>query len=786
MKEKHDIYYLDGPLHQTEETYLIPPKVVEPFDQGDFDHLLSQKLTNLIFKMRIQRGYIQTGAGSNSGGINTAQVASDIVFWAGKDQSNRVTAPFRVTAAGNVTVNNITIGTTIVTAATTDNLQTAINTLNTAGGGTLYLQTGTYTLGSSLTLYSNISIIGTGSGNTTIDFNTTANNATMTGTSVYTTGTIASIGGGVNVVGSGTTWTAAMIGQQIFINNRWYIIVNVVDATHLTLATGYADGATFAGTYRIATPIKNVTLTGMTIKNSTLTALVGTDVRDLNLNNVVFVSNNKGFSLTNLMNIGANQVTSASSTSNGFELTNGSFCNFLQVAAVSNGGSGAVLNNIKSSPFYFSAADSNTVDGYNCTSVTNCVFEIEAASNTGIGIQFVSGCNNNFITESLITSNISDGIKLTASSSNNTIGGAINITGSGGWGINIANANDNNNTIIVPYFATNTSGNLQDLGTGTNQVLTAISSNSQTFTANGTWTKPSGITAVQVTCIGAGGGGGGGASNSAATGGGGGGGGGFYGTRIFKASDLGATVAVTVGSGGTAGAGGTGGLNNAAGGGAGGNSLFGTVLTAYGGGGGGAGNQAGNAPGGGGGGGSGGVGPNGVNNTATIGGVPATGTGNGINGQGGGSIIVSPYNGSNSEFGGGGGGNSFNDVTMGPGGSSLFGAAGGGGGGYHDGINARAGGVGGNVQSYVAGGGGGGGASGNPGVVGTAGMAGTSLLCGTGGGGGGASTGASAGGAGGAGGAIGGGGGGGGANRNSGAGGAGGVGGRGEIRIIAW
>src|SRR5258708_18769317 len=92
MKEKHDIYYLDGPLHQTEETYLIPPKVVEPFDQGDFDHLLSQKLTNLIFKMRIQRGYIQTGAGSNSGGINTAQVASDIVFWAGKDQSKRVTA----------------------------------------------------------------------------------------------------------------------------------------------------------------------------------------------------------------------------------------------------------------------------------------------------------------------------------------------------------------------------------------------------------------------------------------------------------------------------------------------------------------------------------------------------------------------------------------------------------------------------------------------------------------------------------------------------------------------
>src|SRR5258708_38975104 len=164
-----------------------------------------------------------------------------------------------------------------------------------------------------------------------------------------------------------------MIGQQIFINNRWYIIVNVVDATHLTLATGYADGATFAGTYRIATPIKNVTLTGMTIKNSTLTALVGTDVRDLNLNNVVFVSNNKGFSLTNLMNIGANQVTSASSTSNGFELTNGSFCNFLQVAAVSNGGAGAALFNNKTSSFFFSFVPFYTPQKYYYHSDTNSV-----------------------------------------------------------------------------------------------------------------------------------------------------------------------------------------------------------------------------------------------------------------------------------------------------------------------------------------------------------------------------------------------------------------------------
>lgn len=182
-------------------------------------------------------------------------------------------------------------------------------------------------------------------------------------------------------------------------------------------------------------------------------------------------------------------------------------------------------------------------------------------------------------------------------------------------------------------------------------------------TTTGTWTKPTQVTAsstVLVECWGGGGAGSG--ADSGTNSRTGGGGGGAYLSRLFLASNLTSTVAVTIGAGGT-------GVSDSSGN-AGGNTTFGSYLIAYGGGGGG----LGTAGGGGGGGGALGAGGNSTSNTGASGGGPlgsaASSANSGLGGAGGGTNA----SGGASAFGGGGGG------SANTGGGSVYGGGGGGGG----------------------------------------------------------------------------------------------------------
>lgn len=230
----------------------------------------------------------------------------------------------------------------------------------------------------------------------------------------------------------------------------------------------------------------------------------------------------------------------------------------------------------------------------------------------------------------------------------------------------------------------------------------------QSFTANGTWTKPTGVFSNSVTKIELWGGGAGGA-----TGPGGGGGGGGYSVIELPTSSLAATAAVAVGTPGASGSDG-------------GNSTFGSYLTAYGGGKGanpvtaaGAG-LGGKVLGGGGGGGGAAGSTGGANGGGFGGGIGATSTSGTTDatqpfGGGGGGSSSGSSTGGASFYGGGGGGNGTNFSF--PGGASVFGGGGGGGG---TGATAAAGGLStyggaggtGGIMGHIPGGGGGRGATG--------------------------------------------------------------------------
>lgn len=334
---------------------------------------------------------------------------------------------------------------------------------------------------------------------------------------------------------------------------------------------------------------------------------------------------------------------------------------------------------------------------------------------------------------------------------------------------------------------------------------TASGPNIQTFTSSGTWTKPSGASLVLIRIFGGGGGGGGGLSSYASPGTGGtGGGGGACVNILVRASTLGSSETITIGSGGSAGGPGSGGGN-------GGNTTFGSIFTAYGGGGGGSAVTGSSGVSGGAGGGFGGAGSSATSGTGSsvggqVGGLPNSpfyGSSTNVSGNMNASTLGAGGAGSNwyiaeagsAEYGGGGGGiGNSNYYSTTSGGSSIYGGGGGGAGNgsngttsWNSGYSGNGGGAGvslkGTNQGSTASIGGGGNravddSNGNPGTQ--------NSYWGNGAGGSGGGWGSTGVGGDGGAGATGGGGGGGGGSSKVSTGGSGGAGGSGYAIIISW
>ena len=396
----------------------------------------------------------------NSSLINTAEVPDSIAL-------DETLGELPGSVFKDTTLKSVTLGPRTLSLEYGESLSRAISQLPVVGG-TINLAAGTYVINTAVIGKSALKIIGENYLTTIIDFNNTAANLSFQGTSMYSTGTITSIASGVIVTGSGTLWLANVTtGEQFYIAQRWYKIASVDSDTQITLSEGYAGGATFPGAaYRVGSIIESVVLENLTLKNSTGIGIDFDDCRNVNLEQVQLVDCNIGFSMDNVSEISINTVTSVSHTSHGVTLTGCGFGDVESFSTPSNGGSGVVLNTCRTIPFQYCSSNSNTADGYNLTSCDTISITAEAVSNGSQGIELVSGNSDIFISQGVVESNTSDGVKLTASSDNCFISDC-SIKSNGGYGVNIAVAGDDTNLIIGNNFASNTSGQVNNVGTGT-------------------------------------------------------------------------------------------------------------------------------------------------------------------------------------------------------------------------------------------------------------------------------------------------------------------------------
>ena len=618
------------------------------------------------------------------------------------------------------------IGGTSITIDNTQDIQTNLDLIESEGGGTLFLQPGTYTLTADISVPSRVTLQGVSRDGVILDCNSSYK-VKMSGSNPYTTGTIALNNGDTTVVGTGTTFTSGMVGQFIFLADYWYEITVFTDTTHITIGDAYFGENLSGYGYAIADPCFNAVARRLTIINATGIGLEVAYSSEPWLDDLYIYSNGTGIDMDYVyaplffVSSFSNGVNGNLNYTSAFEIRFSAF-------AQSTSGAGLVLTNCTSSTIFDSDFSGNTADGINSTSSSNiAIVSFSANANGGQGIEYVSGCNNNQISHGEIADNTSDGAKLTATSDNNTIL-ACSIHDNGGYGINIAASTCDNNQIIAPAFSNNTSGTISDSGTNTFVSPQEVGATTEVFLTSDTWTKPASGTMAYIQVWGAGGSGG---RCAAGRGGGGGGGGGYYETFIPLAS-LGATETVTVGTGGAA-------QTTQANGAVGGNSSFGSWVTAYGGGGGYGATTVEN--GGGGGGGTTAVGSVGQTGAGGAGGADLVSLAGGVGavaatsaatstlyGGGGGGHANGPYVGAKGFWGGGGGGGGSAGTGT-AGGASVHGGGGGGAGGDSAGGAGGASTFGGNggagnfnasnaTAGSVPGGGGGGSETGNSGAGG--------------------------------------------------------------------
>lgn len=364
-----------------------------------------------------------------------------------------------------ITHNTLVPGQSVYSLSPGEDIQTGIDKLNENGGGILYLQTGTYTTANDLVLYNNVSIQGQGFG-TIIDFGGGAYSMQLNGSNAYSDGTISINANDTAVVGSGTTFTPDMEGRYIRLQDYWYLIDTVTDDTNIVIDEPYAGSDLSGASYYIADTISGITLSNFVVQNSTASLITCSYFDGLSFNGMGIYTAPVGLELLygsgpilrdDVMD-GCDVGLSITDTPSGQ----------LDDVTLLNGTNGIVVDTINNYTFFSCSIQNMTGDGFSLTSIGDLTIDSFTVENVGgSGFNFVSGSRNTALNNHTIRNCSADGIRLTASTDTLTIGTGDLITGNGGYGVNIMDSSCDNNTIVANIFSSNSSGAVNDSGTGT-------------------------------------------------------------------------------------------------------------------------------------------------------------------------------------------------------------------------------------------------------------------------------------------------------------------------------
>jgi len=349
------------------------------------------------------------------------------------------------------------------------NIQDAIEKINLLGGGIVFLKIGRHIVSYNITLKSGVYLHGETAEGSIIDFDTSANQIKISGDRTYSTGTISISNNFSTVTGSSTLWAANIsTNDRILLGGQWYTISAIGSDTSLTLSVPYGGKTLVAGTtYIIANVIKDVQITDLIVRGSTLSAIRIQYANEIFFRGLDVQTSVIGMEGDDSSNILINECDFVANNS-GFDFKNCHFITFNSAGTLDDlVGNGLTMNNVTNadldSAFFLNSAG----DGINFTacSIISCEGVIVTSAG-GQGWEFVSGNKDIALIACGAEACGSDGFKMTGTTDTIRIIGSI-VNDNAGYGINIAAVDCDDNIITECSFSGNTSGAINDSGVGT-------------------------------------------------------------------------------------------------------------------------------------------------------------------------------------------------------------------------------------------------------------------------------------------------------------------------------